>query len=189
MKAGKQYNLLVSEKLDNGYAVFAGNEKGILKMDAFPYKPGDIIKATYDGIDGEKIHVFHPIKTVKVEGALISLDVQTGYILAMVGGRDFEQSPYNRAIAAKIQSGSAFKPFIYLAALKKGYTMIPCLWMEQKEYSMVWEGHGHQDIIYGKYVGQFQCGTQLPIRKMPPPCVCWKEVGVNAVKEVMTVWA
>jgi len=49
------------------------------------------------------------------------MDVNTGYVLAMVGGRDFERSPYNRAASAKIQSGSAFKPFIYVTALKKGY--------------------------------------------------------------------
>ena len=64
--------------------------------------------------------MFHPIKSIKIEGALICMDVQTGFILAMVGGRDFEQSPYNREVTAKVQSGSAFKPFIYCAALKKG---------------------------------------------------------------------
>ena len=186
LKAGKQYNLLVSEKFDNGYAVFAGNEKGILKMDAFPYKPGDIIKATYDGIDGQKIHVFHPIKTVKVEGALISLDVQTGYILAMVGGRDFEQNPYNRAIAAKIQSGSAFKPFIYLAALKKGYSIDTMLVDEPKEYSMgmgkAWTPRNYD----GKYVGQISMRDAVAYSKNAATVRLLEEVGVNAVKEVMT---
>jgi penicillin-binding protein 1A len=58
----------------------------------------------------------------KVQGAMIALDPQTGYILAMVGGRDFASSQFNRAIQARRQAGSAFKPIVYAAALDKGFT-------------------------------------------------------------------
>lgn len=58
----------------------------------------------------------------QVEGALIALDPQTGYILAMVGGRDFSSSQFNRATQASRQAGSAFKPIVYAAALDKGFT-------------------------------------------------------------------
>jgi penicillin-binding protein 1A len=58
----------------------------------------------------------------QVQGALIALDPQTGYILAMVGGRDFAASQFNRAIQARRQAGSAFKPIVYAAALDKGFT-------------------------------------------------------------------
>ncbi|MFQ5693497.1 MAG: penicillin-binding transpeptidase domain-containing protein, partial [Nitrospinota bacterium] len=54
------------------------------------------------------------------EGALIALDVRTGAIRAMVGGRDFEKSQFNRATQALRQPGSSFKPFIYATALEKG---------------------------------------------------------------------
>jgi len=185
LKPGKQYNLLVSEKLDSGYAVFVGNEKGFVKIDTFPYKPGDIIKATYDGVDGEKVHMFHPIKSIKIEGALICMDVQTGYILAMVGGRDFEQSPYNRAVTAKVQSGSAFKPFIYCAALKKGYSIDAMLIDEPKEYPVgmgkTWTPRNYD----GKYLGQISMRDAVAHSKNAATVRLLEDVGVNAVKDVM----
>ena len=56
------------------------------------------------------------------EGAIIAIEPQTGYIKAMVGGKDFEESKFNRATQAYRQPGSAFKPFIYLTALDNGFT-------------------------------------------------------------------
>ncbi len=59
----------------------------------------------------------HPL-----QGALLAMDLPDGTIRAMVGGVDFQTSQFNRAIHAKRQPGSAVKPFIYAAALDKGYT-------------------------------------------------------------------
>jgi penicillin-binding protein 1A len=56
-----------------------------------------------------------------LQAALIAVDVKTGEVRAMVGGRDFEESSYNRATQARRQPGSAFKPFIYAAAVEAGY--------------------------------------------------------------------
>ena len=58
----------------------------------------------------------------KANGALLAMDPHTGRILAMVGGYSFEQSQFNRATQAKRQPGSAFKPFVYAAALEQGFT-------------------------------------------------------------------
>ena len=58
----------------------------------------------------------------EVEGALIAMDPHTGRVLAMVGGYDYDKSQFNRAVQARRQPGSAFKPFVYLAALDKGFT-------------------------------------------------------------------
>ena len=58
----------------------------------------------------------------KVEGALVALDPHTGRVLAMTGGYDYKRSQFNRAAQAQRQPGSAFKPFVYLAALDSGYT-------------------------------------------------------------------
>ena len=57
-----------------------------------------------------------------VEGALIALDQKTGDILALVGGYDFNRSQFNRAYQAARQTGSVFKPLVYLSALDKGFT-------------------------------------------------------------------
>jgi len=57
-----------------------------------------------------------------LQGALVSIDPSNGYVRALVGGRDFEESRFNRATQAKRQSGSAFKPFVYAAALEAGYS-------------------------------------------------------------------
>jgi 1A family penicillin-binding protein len=57
-----------------------------------------------------------------LQGALVAMDPATGYVRAMVGGRNFGESSFNRAVQAKRQSGSAFKPFVYAAALEAGYS-------------------------------------------------------------------
>ncbi len=56
-----------------------------------------------------------------VQAALVALDPTTGYILAMVGGRDFDKYKFNRATQARRQPGSAFKPFLYTAVIDNGY--------------------------------------------------------------------
>ena len=56
------------------------------------------------------------------EGALVCFDLETGYAKAMIGGRDFRRSQFNRATQARRQTGSAFKPIVYASALDKGYT-------------------------------------------------------------------
>jgi penicillin-binding protein 1A len=57
-----------------------------------------------------------------LQAALVAMDPHTGEVRAMVGGRDFEQSSFNRATQAKRQPGSAFKPFVYAAALEQGFS-------------------------------------------------------------------
>lgn len=56
-----------------------------------------------------------------LQGAAVVMEVETGDVIALVGGRDYRHSRFNRATLAKRQSGSAFKPFVYAAALQKGY--------------------------------------------------------------------
>ncbi|MBI4573849.1 MAG: PBP1A family penicillin-binding protein [candidate division NC10 bacterium] len=57
-----------------------------------------------------------------LEGALVALDPESGEIRAMVGGRDYGRSQFNRAVQARRQPGSAFKPFVYAAAFDQGFT-------------------------------------------------------------------
>ena len=57
-----------------------------------------------------------------MEGALVAVDNRTGAVLALVGGFDFDRSQWDRAIQAKRQCGSAFKPFVYTAAFERGFS-------------------------------------------------------------------
>ncbi len=58
----------------------------------------------------------------KTQCAVIAMETKTGRILAMVGGKDFDKSPFNRAVQAKRQPGSAFKPFVYAAAIASEFS-------------------------------------------------------------------
>jgi penicillin-binding protein 2D len=58
------------------------------------------------------------------QAALVAVDPQTGYILAMIGGRSYRETQLNRAAQAHRQPGSAFKPFLYAALLDRGYTVV-----------------------------------------------------------------
>ncbi|MFC5450442.1 transglycosylase domain-containing protein [Paenibacillus aestuarii] len=57
-----------------------------------------------------------------IQGALVAIDPRSGAIKAMVGGRDYTENQFNRAISNKRQPGSSFKPFVYMVALQNGYT-------------------------------------------------------------------
>jgi penicillin-binding protein 1A len=70
------------------------------------------------------------------EGALLALEPQTGYIKAMVGGYDFFKSEFNRAVQARRQPGSAFKPFVYIAAIESGMTPASTVEDSPVEYPM-----------------------------------------------------
>ena len=92
-------------------------------MGAVPRKPADIVQV------GDMVRVRRQAdgtlgfsQIPKAQAALVSIDPNNGAIRALVGGLSFEQSNYNRAIQAKRQPGSSFKPFIYSAALDAGYT-------------------------------------------------------------------
>src|SRR5690606_32246262 len=55
------------------------------------------------------------------QGTLVALDPQDGTVLALVGGRSYQESQFNRAVNARRQPGSVFKPIIYAAAIKEGW--------------------------------------------------------------------
>jgi len=62
-----------------------------------------------------------------LQAALVAVDPETGDVLAVVGGRDFRESQFNRATRSRRQPGSAFKPFLYAAALEHGYSPVSVL--------------------------------------------------------------
>ena len=65
--------------------------------------------------------LIHSANIPYLQGAMVVMDPKTGYVFALVGGRDYKHSLYNRAIQSKRQAGSAFKPFLYTAAIDNGF--------------------------------------------------------------------
>ena len=61
-------------------------------------------------------------KAPRLQGAFMVRDVKTGAVRVMIGGREYDESKFNRATQAKRQPGSSFKPYVWMAALQKGYT-------------------------------------------------------------------
>ena len=91
------------------------------------------------------------------EGALVTIEPQTGYIKALVGGSDFARSEFNRAIHARRQAGSAFKPFVYLAALEAGLT--PATVIDDSPVSYV--GRDGKEWKPDNYDGKYRGPTTL----------------------------
>ncbi len=83
----------------------------------------DLQEAAERAVENGLRHFGNP----SLQAALVAIDPATGDVLAMVGGRDFRQSQFNRAWRSKRQPGSAFKPFLYAAALAKGYSPVSVL--------------------------------------------------------------
>lgn len=185
LRAGKPYNLLISEKMENGYAAFAGKQKAFLKASGYTFQPGDVVKGVYQGSDKKKVSQFILFKASQVEAALLCMDVTTGYVYAVVGGRSPERSPYNRALYAKVQAGSAFKPFIYLAAIEKGYDADSIILDEPKEYP----GAGGRPWVPknydGVYVGQISLGDAIAYSKNAATVRLLEDVGIDKVKKVV----
>jgi penicillin-binding protein 1A len=90
----------------------------------------------------------------RVQGALVSLDSGNGAIRAMVGGFDFFQNKFNRAMQAKRQPGSNFKPFVYSAALEKGFTAASLIndapvVFDDDSLETAWRPENYSGRVYG----------------------------------------
>jgi penicillin-binding protein 1A len=89
-----------------------------------------------------------------VEGALLCMEAETGYVKAMIGGRDFKVTQFNRSIQSRRQPGSAFKPIIYAAALDKGYTpgtivIDAPIVFEDTENEFTWKPRNYEEKFHG----------------------------------------
>ena len=90
----------------------------------------------------------------EINGAIIVMDPYTGRVLAMVGGFSFRLSEFNRATQAKRQPGSAFKPFVYAAALENGFTPSTLILdapfvIDQGEGLKTWKPENYGKKFYG----------------------------------------
>ncbi len=119
------------------------------------FKTGDVIEVRAVSLDEKtKQWVFSLEQEPRVQAALLSIEAETGHVKSMIGGRDFKNSQFNRAIQSRRQPGSAFKPVIYAAALDKGYTAAsviidsPVVFKNSGSGS-VWKPHNYNEKFYG----------------------------------------
>lgn len=93
------------------------------------------------------------VQTDYIQGALVAIDPTTGYVLAMVGGRDYVESNWNRCTQSLRQPGSAFKVFVYTAAIDNGYTPADIIMDDPMVVDMPdgsqWRPKNYKDKYYG----------------------------------------
>ena len=118
-KEGKIENILLANltKSIRPRIIENRKDKKLTNFSEF-FESGDLVWASKDSNQNKSITLsIHP----KVQSALVSLNPSSGEILALVGGYNFRNSQFNRAIQAKPQLGSNFKPFLYAAAFENGF--------------------------------------------------------------------
>ncbi|PLX42699.1 MAG: penicillin-binding protein, partial [Deltaproteobacteria bacterium] len=117
------------------------------------FSSGQVLLCRFEAVEGGglKASIYQePI----VEGAIISLDPETGEVLAAVGGYDYKRSQFNRFSQAKRQVGSAIKPLIYAAAISSGYTPASLIYdspivYESDELDKKWKPKTYSSRFYG----------------------------------------
>ncbi|MCB0417000.1 MAG: PBP1A family penicillin-binding protein [Bdellovibrionales bacterium] len=160
---------------------------------------GDVVQVRVDSIDKTTGKVLASLEQQpEVQGALLSYEIDTGFVVAMVGGTDFAKSQFNRAIQAKRQVGSTFKPLVYAAAFDKGFspssivTDSPVVFrqdqadmsVQENQDAVVEEGASAADDwkphnYGGKFKGEIPLRTAL-IRSMNVPTIkLLNEIGVD----------
>ena len=119
------------------------------------FDTGDVIKVSVKPADGNReVTEFLLEQEPEAQAALLSLETETGHVKAMIGGRDFRESQFNRAIQARRQPGSAFKPIIYAAAIDKGYTPASVIIdspvvFKDKERDFTWKPQNYHEKFFG----------------------------------------
>jgi len=118
--------------------------------------PGDVVYVApkVDESDNLVDGQWRLMQIPAVDGALVAMDPHTGRVLALVGGFSFTESEFNRAVQARRQPGSSFKPFVYAAALDNGYSPASVvldapLAIEQGPGLEVWRPQNYGKKFYG----------------------------------------
>ncbi len=143
---GNIYIGLISGIYKNKYKVMVNGFEGyFFYKNSKNLKKGTPVYIRYEG--GQRFK-FVPY----LEAALISIDNKTGGIRAIVGGYDIKKSEFNRAIQSKRQTGSSFKPIVYLDALLNGYTQISIL---KDEPISFWDTEKNKEWIPKNYEKEY----------------------------------
>ena len=120
----------------------------------------------------------------EVQGALLCFDVNDGDVLALVGGRDFDESEFNRVTQARRQPGSAFKPIIYAAALGRDLTPASIIYDRPVVYEDPESGFTWRPENYGRrFLGRLTMGEALARSVNNATIHLLKDVGIDYVME------
>ncbi len=115
----------------------------------------------------------------KLQGAIIAMNPHTGRIVAMTGGRSFRESSFNRATQAYRQIGSTIKPFVYLAALEKGYSpehlILDAPVVGWRENNKEWKPENYDR----KFLGNIPLRFSLETSRNVPTVRLVEEIGVK----------
>ena len=126
----------------------------------------------------------------RLEGAIVVIRPQTGEVKAMVGGRDFQKSQFNRVFQAKRQPGSIFKPFVYLAALMHdpeagGRKFTPAVLVEDAPFTWSYEGQEWRPDNYNdEYFGTVTFRRALEKSLNSATARIAREVGIKNVRDM-----
>ncbi len=117
------------------------------------------------------------------QGALVAISPQTGEIISMVGGSDFMESQFNRAVQSNRQPGSAFKPIIYAVGLENGFTPASMLLDSPQalggvDDSLSWKPRNYD----GKFKGEISFRRALETSRNIPTIRLTQDVGVSRIK-------
>ncbi|MBL7032409.1 MAG: PBP1A family penicillin-binding protein [Nitrospira sp.] len=143
-------------------------------------KRGNIINVTVKNTGGKE-PVFQLEQEPLVQGAVVAIEPSTGYIRAIVGGYDFGKSEFNRAVSAKRQAGSAFKPVIFAAAIDTGFTPASIMVDEPLIYESEQFGDWEPENYDEKYHGATRLRTALAHSMNIITVKILEQVGVNRV--------
>ncbi len=129
----------------------------------------------------------HPRRQPKAQGAVLALDPATGSVRALVGGRNWSESSFDRAFQARRQPGSAFKPFVYLAALETGLTQARTLLDAPASYrgaspSRPWTPSNYD----GEFLGEMSLRKALALSRNLPAVRLMEELGKARVEQAAT---
>jgi penicillin-binding protein 1A len=141
-----------------------------------------IERGAYGDYDGERYRAGGVSGTGDyIQGAVVLMNAATGAVEALVGGRDFEQSRFDRATQARRQAGSAFKPFVYAAAIAEGYApsqlVSDSLLRLELPGGEVWEPQN----IDGEFEGTVSIRESLVRSRNVPTVRLAADVGLNDI--------
>lgn len=143
-------------------------------------KVGDVVRVGFKSSKGNELTLE---QEPEAEGALIALDPATGFIRAMVGGYDYSKSEYNRAVYARRQPGSAFKPVIYATAMDNGFTPASVINDEPVTYKGGPKGDWSPENYDHKYYGPTRLRDALAYSRNIVTVKLVDTIGVDKVIE------
>jgi penicillin-binding protein 1A len=146
------------------------------------FKVGDVIEVNVRSLEGRRPDDLLLEQPPAVEGALVAIDNRTGQIRAMVGGFSFARSKFNRASQARRQVGSLFKPFVYTAAIDRGFTSVSTFIDEPVSYEAGPNQPPYRPLNYDrKFEGRVTLRRALEQSRNIPAVKAMADVGPKEV--------